>query len=413
MVAFEKRVLDNGMRVIVHEDHSTPMAAVNLLYDVGSRDEDPARTGFAHLFEHLMFGGTKNIPDFDGPIQLAGGENNAFTNADMTNFYNILPAQNIETALWLESDRMNGLDFSQRALDIQKKVVVEEFNEVCLGVPYGDLWHHLCALCYKKHPYRWPTIGLIPDHIREARLEDVEAFFYRFYRPSNAILVIAGNLEKEKAFDLAEAWFGEIECGDFHHRKLPREVPQKEYRKQVVEAPVPMSSINLAFHMPGRLDPDYYAYDLLSDVLSNGPSSRLYRRMVKEESIFTDIDAFITGSIDPGLLIVTGKPMEGMDLQYAIDRVMKELEDLSNEQVPDKELIKLKNKVESNLVFSEVNILNKAMSLAYFELIGDAGEINREADQYNRVTPMDVQKAASAIFRKENCSELTYIPSAI
>lgn len=411
MVAFEKRILGNGLCVIVHEDHSTPMAAVNILYDVGSRDENPERTGFAHLFEHLMFSGSENIPDFDGPIQLAGGENNAFTNADMTNFYNILPAQNIETAMWLESDRMNRLDFSQRALDIQKKVVVEEFNETCMGVPYGDLWHHLCALSYKKHPYRWPTIGLIPDHILEARLEDVEAFFYQYYRPCNAILVIAGNIEKERAFDLAEKWFGEIESGSFHHRELPQEDPQTEYRKQVIKGNVPMPSINLAFHMPGRLDPDYYSYDLLSDVLSNGPSSRLYRRMVKEKSIFTDIDAFITGSIDPGLFIVTGKPMEILDPQSAIDSVMKELTSLSKEQVHNKELIKLKNKVESNLVFSEVNILNKAMSLGYFELIGDVSEINREADHYNAVTPIDVQRAAHSIFRKENCSEITYIPS--
>ena len=285
MVGYEKRILSNGLRVIVHEDHSTPMAAVNILYDVGSRDEDPEKTGFAHLFEHLMFGGSENIADFDGPIQLAGGENNAFTNADMTNFYNILPAQNIETALWLESDRMNRLDFSQRALDIQKKVVVEEFNETCLGVPYGDLWHHLCALSYKKHPYRWPTIGLIPDHIKEAKLEDVESFFYRYYRPRNAILVIAGNIESTRAFDLAEKWFGDIDSGDYNHRALPQEDPQPAYRKQLINADVPMSSINLAFHMPGRLDPDYYSYDLLSDVLSNGPSSRLYRRLVKEEFI--------------------------------------------------------------------------------------------------------------------------------
>ncbi len=411
MIVYEKRILGNGLRVIVHQDHSTPMVAVNVLYDVGSRDEEPGKTGFAHLFEHLMFGGSENIPDFDGPIQLAGGENNAFTNADMTNFFNILPAQNIETALWLESDRMNKLEFSQRSLDIQKKVVIEEFNETCLGVPYGDLWHHLCALCYKKHPYQWPTIGLKPDHIRDALLEDVQSFFYRFYRPRNAILVIAGNIEYEKAFDLVEKWFGDIESGEYYHRELPQEDPQSTYRKEVVKADVPMPSINLAFHMPARLDPEYYSYDLLSDVLCNGPSSRLYRKMVKENSIYSDIDAFITGSIDPGLLIVTGRPMEGVDPQSAIDHVIGELNELCNERVSENELIKLKNKIESNLVFAEVNILNKAMSLAYFELIGDAGEINRESEHYNKVTPDDVQRAANAVFRLENCSEVTYIPS--
>ena len=413
MIGYDKRILSNGLRVIVHEDHSTPMAAVNVLYDVGSRDEDPEKTGFAHLFEHLMFGGSENVADFDKPIQLAGGENNAFTNADMTNFYNVLPAQNIETALWLESDRMNRLDFSQKALDIQKKVVIEEFNETCLGVPYGDLWHHLCALCYKRHPYRWPTIGLIPDHIKEAQLNDVKSFFYKFYRPRNAILVIAGNIEIEKAFDLADKWFGDIDSGEFNHRELPQEDPQIDFRQKIVNGDVPMPSINLAFHMPGRLDPDYYSYDLLSDVLSNGPSSRLFRRLVKEEFIFSDIDAFITGSVDPGLLIVTGKPMEGIDNQSAINYVMKELNLLCNETVADQELVKLKNKVESNLIFSEVNILNKAMSLAYFELIGDAGEINRESEHYNRVTPDDVQKAADAIFRMENCCEVTYLPQAV
>ena len=410
MIVFEKRKLDNGLRVIVHEDHSTPMVAVNVLYDVGSRDEDPEKTGFAHLFEHLMFGGSENIPDFDIPIQLAGGENNAFTNADMTNFYNILPSQNIETALWLESDRMNRLDFSQKALDIQKKVVVEEFNETCLGVPYGDLWHHLCALSYKKHPYRWPTIGLKPEHIKEAELQDVIDFFYRFYRPSNAILIVAGDIEKEKAFDLVNKWFGEIDGGITYNRSLPQEGVQDSFRQEVIHADVPMPSINLAFSMPGRLDPDYYAYDLLSDVLSNGPSSRLYQRLIKDKSIFSDIDAFITGSLDPGLFIVTGKPMEGVSINEAKDHVIQELNELKSQKVPETELRKLKNKVESNLVFSEVNILNKAMSLAYFELVGDANEINKESVYYRNITPSEIQLAAGRILHLDNCSEVTYQP---
>lgn len=411
MIKFEKRILDNGLRVIVHEDESTPMVAVNVLYDVGSKDENPQRTGFAHLFEHLMFGGSIHVPDFDGPIQLAGGENNAFTNNDMTNFYDIMPAQNIETALWLESDRMMQLDFNQKSLDVQKKVVVEEFKETCLNVPYGDLWHELSALSYHDHPYQWPTIGKIPEHIKEAELEDVKTFFKKFYHPANAILVIAGNIDKDEAFRLTEKWFGDIPTGEKYMRHLPEEKPQSAYRYKEIIANVPMPSINLAFHMPARTHPDYYAYDLLSDVLSHGPSSRFYRRLVKDESIFNEIDAFISGAIDPGLFIISGKPMEEISVKEARDRLWKELNLLKEELVRRDELRKLKNKAEANLVFSEISILHKAMSLAYFELLGDAGEINNESAEYQKITAEDLQRIARDTFNKENCSELIYLPS--
>lgn len=410
MIEFSKRILDNGLRVLVHRDISTPMVTVNVLYDVGSRDEHPSRTGFAHLFEHLMFGGSQHVPDFDGPIQLAGGENNAFTNADMTNFYNILPAQNMETALWLESDRMMKLDFSQRSLDIQKKVVIEEFKETCLNIPYGDLWHRISRLAYEKHPYRWPTIGLTPDHIADATLEEVKAFFYKYYRPRNAILVIAGQVEVEEAFDLAEKWFGPIPSGEYNIRSLVHEDPQEGYRYDEVIDDVPMLSINMGYKMPGRLDPDYYAYDLLSDVLSNGPSSRLYRKLVKEERIFSDIDAYITGSMDPGLFLISGRPMDGVDINKARQMVTQELESLCKVEIEKEELQKLKNKAESALIFSEVNAMHKAMSLAYFELVGDADEINREPDHYRNVSTEDLRRISNQIFRKENCSEVTYIP---
>ena len=410
MIDFEKRILANGLRVIAHQDVSTPMTAVNVVYDVGAKDEDPDHTGFAHLFEHLMFGGSANIPDYDTPIQLAGGENNAFTNADMTNFYDIVPAQNLEIALWLESDRMKQLNFNQASLDTQKKVVVEEFKETCLNVPYGDLWHQLCGLAYQKHPYRWPTIGLIPEHITGATLSQVKDFFYKFYRPRNAILIIAGNIDYNNVFELAEKWFGDIDSGDFYFRNLPQEDIQKSYRQKILNADVPMVSINLAYHTPGRLDPDYYAYDLLSDVLSHGPSSRLFRKLVKEESIFSDIDAFITGSVDPGLLIITGNPMENIDIDTAKMKIQEQLDFLCQNSISELELQKIKNKAESNLVFSEVNILHKAMSLAYFELISDAGDINKEQEAYRRVTAYDIHRAANQVFRVENCSEVTYIP---
>ncbi len=411
MIKFEKEILSNGLRVIVHQDPNTPMVAVNLLYDVGSRDENPDRTGFAHLFEHLMFGGTQHIPDFDKPIQMAGGENNAFTTMDITNFYEIIPAVNVETAFWLESDRMRGLSFNEKSLNTQKKVVVEEFKETCLNEPYGDLWHHISALAYKVHPYRWPTIGLVPEHIKSAHLDEVKDFFYKHYIPANSILVISGNLDYSQSFSLAKKWFGNIEGGLKPARKLPSEPVQMEYRQREIIASVPMISLNMAFPMPGRMHPDYFAYDLLSDVLSNGQSSRLYRRLVKESNLFSDIDAFISGTIDPGLFIITGKPMPGISVEESRLQIWNELEDIAQHGVSEQELQKVKNKVESTLVVSEISTLYKAMNLAYYEVLGDAGLINDEADFYARVKNEDIQKVAQSLFRRDLCNEVLYIPS--
>lgn len=411
MIQFEKIVLNNRLRVIIHNDISTPMVAVNVLYDVGSKDEHHERTGFAHLFEHLMFGGSIHIPDFDTPIQLAGGENNAFTTMDITNFYDIIPAANIETALWLESDRMLGLAFGEKSLKVQKKVVIEEFKETCLNEPYGDLWHHISALAYKVHPYRWPTIGLIPDHIKNATLEEVKHFFYKHYCPQNAILVISGNIEIDHAIKLSEKWFGDIPSGERPIRKLPVESAQEEYRILEIKAPVPMVSLNLAFPMPGRLHQDFYVYDLLSDVLSNGQSSRLQKKLVKELNVFSDVDAFISGTIDPGLFMITGKPMPGVHVDVARKLLWSELETLMHQKVKAKELQKLKNKAESTLVFSEISALYKAMNLAYFEVMGDASLINQEAESYRNIEQEDLQRTAIDLFRKENCNEVLYMPS--
>ena len=408
MIEFSRFELDNGLRVLVHEDFSTPLVAVNLLYNVGARDESPERTGFAHLFEHLMFGGSTNIPNFDEPIQMAGGENNAFTNNDITNFYNILPAENIETAFWLESDRMLSINFSKENLEIQRKVVLEEFKETCLNQPYGDVWHHIADMAYKVHPYRWPTIGMKPKHLEEASMEEVKTFFYRYYRPNNAILVVSGNATKEKVKQLAKKWFDNIPRGTFVKKKLPQEPPQKKIERRIEHARVPVDSLYLAFHVPGRLHKDYYAIDLLSDVLSNGPSSRLYRRLLKEERLFNHIDAYITGNIDPGLLIIEGKPAEGVSLEQANSAIWSELETLKKEIISDEELLKYKNKVESTLVFSEINVLNKAINLAFFELLGDPDLINKEKDIYQLVTTEDIRRVAKKFFLKENCSELFY-----
>lgn len=384
------------------------MVAVNVLYNVGARDESPDKTGFAHLFEHLMFGGSANVPDFDDPIQRAGGDSNAFTNNDVTNFYDVLPAENLETAFWLESDRMLSLNFSQRSLEVQQKVVLEEFKESCLNQPYGDVWHHLSDLAYEVHPYRWPTIGKVPKHVEEATLEDVQDFFQKFYCPNNAILVVAGNTTEAKVKALTEKWFGDIPRGTVPPRQLPQEPPQKEIHRKINEASVPLNALYLAFHVPARMDKRYYGADLLSDVLCNGQSSRLYRKLYKEQGLFTEIDAYITGNIDPGLLIIEGKPSEGVSLEAAESAIWKEIELIKTEGVTERELQKYKNKIESTLAFSETNVLNKAINLAFFELVGDASLINREAELYQQVQPEDIYRLAREILTPENCSELMY-----
>ena len=409
MISFEKYVLDNGLRVILHQDTSSPMAVVNVAYDVGSRDEEQERTGFAHLFEHLMFGGSANIPDFDKPIQMAGGENNAFTNSDMTNFYNILPAQNVETALWLESDRMMKLDFSQKSLAIQKKVVIEEFKETCLNQPYGDMWHHLSDLAYKEHSYRWPTIGLVPEHIENANLVDVEAFFYRFYRPNNAVLVVAGNIQIEETKQKISKYFDDIPAGVQTNRKLPVEPKQKILRSKTVEAAVPLPSIIMAFNMCDRLNDDYYAIDLLSDILANGRSSRFFVNIYKQ-SICSTIDAFISGTFDPGLFIVEARPMPGVSIDQAREVIWKELDEVKRNGVLDEELEKIRNKTESSLVYSEVSVLHKAMNLAYYEILGDANMINLQSEKYQKIKAEDIKRVANEILLPEQCNEIIYLP---
>lgn len=408
MIQFERFELHNGLKVIVHEDDSTPMAAVNVLYNVGARDESPEKTGFAHLFEHLMFGGSANVTDFDTPIQMAGGDNNAFTNNDITNFYEVLPAENLETAFWLESDRMMALNFDEEVLEVQRKVVLEEFKETCLNEPYGDVWHHIADMAYKVHPYRWPTIGKVPKHVEDATIEDVKAFFYTHYRPNNAILSVAGHVKTAEVRRLAEKWFGEIPRGAKRQRQLPQEPPQKRFEKRINEANVPVDALYLAFHMPSRYQRDYYVVDLISDVLSNGSSSRLYRRLLKEQQLFSTIDCYVTGSIDPGLLVIEGHPAEGVSLEDAATAVWKELELLKAAPIPEKELQKLKNKMESTLIFSELNVINKAMNLGFFELLGDADLINQEVDLYREITTKDLHRAAKAILTEDNCSELFY-----
>jgi len=408
MISYNKFVLENGLRVIVHEDQSTPLVAVNILYDVGSRDESPDMTGFAHLFEHLMFSGSENVKDFDDIVQRAGGDSNAFTNNDITNFYTILPAQNIETALYLESDRMKALRIDQQNLDVQKKVVVEEFKENCTNTPYGDAWHLISELAYKEHSYAWPTIGKNIEHIQFAKLDDVRFFFKKHYTPCNAILVLSGNISTTQAKDLTQKWFGDIPSGELYKRKLKQEPKQKKIQLKTAQAKVPMDAIYMCFHVADRKDKEYYTTDLLSDVICNGKSSRLYVSLLKEKKLFSYIDAYITGSSDPGLLVIEGKLSEGIEPAAALEEVWKEIEKIKSEPISEKELQKYKNKIESTMLFSESNIMNKAFNLAYFESIDSLDLINNELEIYARIKSLDIQHLAQKVLTRENANILIY-----
>ena len=409
MVDFNRFTLANGLRVLVHEDDTTPMAVLNILYDVGARDEEEGKTGFAHLFEHLMFGGSVNIPVYDEPLQRVGGENNAFTSNDITNYYITLPATNIETAFWLESDRMLSLAFSEKSLETQRNVVCEEFKQRYLNQPYGDVWLKLRPLAYKKHSYRWATIGQDLQQIENASMEDVKAFFKKHYNPQNAIMVVGGNVKTEEIKQLAEKWFAPIPAGDKYVRNLPQEPAQTEERRETVTANVPLNAFYMAFKMPARRDAEYQTYDLLSDVLSQGQSSRLYNRLLKEQQLFSDIHAYITSSLDEGLFVIEGKLSEGVAIETAENAVWAELNLIATEEVSQTELTKVKNKSESIMVFAEMNLLDKAMNLAYYELLGDADGLNTEINKYLAVDAAQILKAAKKTFVRERCSTLYYL----
>lgn len=408
MIQFEKFSLKNGLKVIVHRDTSTPMAVLNVMYDVGARDEDPTRTGFAHLFEHLMFGGSINIPNYDGPLQMAGGENNAYTTNDITNYYIQLPAENLETAFWLESDRMLSLAFGEKSLDTQRKVVSEEFKEHYLNKPYGDVWHKMRELAYKVHPYRWMTIGKELSHIENAKLEDVKLFFFKHYRPVNAILVVAGNVTTQKVKELSEKWFGDISSGEKYIRNLPIEPVQTEVRKMEVKADVPLDAFYKCWHIYNRLDHRYYIAALITEVLSGGGSSRLFQSMVKEKKLFSAIDCYHSGSLDAGTLVIEGKLVKGVKMEDAEKAVEEEIEKMRTEKISGKELQKVKNKVESSIAFEDMSLMNRAASLAYYELLGDAAWMNDELEKYNLITPEEIQQECKVIFRPENSNTLYY-----
>lgn len=409
MIPFERFRLNNGLNVIVHQDYATPIACINILYQVGARDENPEHTGFAHLFEHLMFGGSVNIPNYDQPLQMAGGENNAFTNNDITNYYLTLPAENLETGFWLESDRMLSLAFSDKSLEVQRNVVMEEFKQRYLNQPYGDVWLLLKPLAYKVHPYRWNTIGMELSHIENATMQQVKDFFSTWYHPENAIMVVAGPVKTKEVLDMAEKWFGNIPAKPQVKRNLPVEPPQNEARNLKVERNVPADALYIAFPMCERMHSDYHAYDLLSDIMGNGASSRLYQSLVKEQKLFIELGAYVSGDHHPGLWVVSGKLSEGVSIEKAEESVWNELNKMAQEGPSEKELNKVKNKIESLYTFGNMNVLNKAMNLAIFEWLGDASMADAEPEKYRSVSKDDILNLARKTFVKNQSNTLHYL----
>ncbi len=409
MIQFERFVLDNGLTVLVHEDHSTPVAVVNIMYNVGSRDENPEQTGFAHLFEHLMFGGSINIPEYDEPLQMAGGENNAYTTNDITNYYCQLPAENLETAFWLESDRMLSLAFSEKSLEVQRKVVCEEFKEHYINKPYGDVWHKMRELAYKTHPYRWMTIGKELRHVEDVKMEEVKAFFFKHYRPANAVLVVAGKVTTAQVKELAEKWFGPIPMGEKYVRNLPVEPPQTAPRVLEVKADVPVDVLLKTWHMGGRLDKAYYISDLITEILGGGASSRLHQKLVKEQQLFSSIDCYHYGTIEPGLLTVDGKLVKGVSMKDAEAALMVEIELMKKELISDKELQKIKNKTESVIAFEDISVMNRANSLAFYETLGDATLMNTELQRYHAITAQEINDYCKLVFDDNNSNTLHYL----
>ena len=408
MIQFERFQLANGLKVLVHPDTSTPMAVVNVLYNVGAKDENPNKTGFAHLFEHLMFGGSINIPVYDEPLQRAGGENNAYTTNDLTNYYCQLPAENLETAFWLESDRMLSLAFSEKSLEVQRKVVCEEFKEHYINKPYGDAWHKMRTLAYTTHPYKWMTIGASLDHVEQASMQDVKDFFFKFYRPNNAILVVTGNVTLEQVKILSEKWFAPIPAGEPYVRNLPVEPKQHKSRTLDVRADVPMDMLMMTWHMGGRFDAGYHATDLLTEVLGGGASSRLYEQLIKVKQIFSSIECFHFGTVDPGLLVIEGKLVKGVSMSVAEKAVLDEVELIKNTLLEEKEVQKVINKTESMICFEDMSIMNRAHSLAFYELLGDGELMNTELAKYQSVTPALIQSTANEIFQEHNRNTLYY-----
>lgn len=408
MIDFESFTLSNGLRVIVHEDHSTPLVAVNLLYDVGSKDEDPNVTGLAHLFEHLMFSGTKRIPDFDKPVQLAGGQNNAFTNSDITNYYITIPRNNLETALWLESDRMKEINLSKKNIAVQKNVVIEEFKQRYLNQPYGDTIHLTHDLAYKVHPYRWPTIGIEISHIEDASDETIRNFYYSHYAPNNAILCLAGNIEIDDAKQLVDKWFGDIERRDIKERNLPVEPEQTEARFLEVERDVPSPALYKVWHSPIRNSVDFVALDLITDILAGGESGYMQNILVREKQLFSSANIYVTSEIDPGLISFSGTLLPGVDMRKAEEAVLELIDDMINKPLSHRDIEKVKNRHEASAIYGNTGILNKAMNMSLYELLGDVRLFDKELETYRQLSEDDIIGVTQRYLTSINCSTIYY-----
>ena len=409
MVNYRSFELPNGLRLIVHEDKSFPVAVFNILYDVGAKDENPEKTGFAHLFEHLMFGGSKNIDNFDAPLEKVGGDSNAFTNQDITNYYNVVPAENIETAFWLESDRMLELSFKEEVLEVQRKVVIEEFKQSYLNQPYGDLWLKFLPLCYKVHPYRWDTIGKDISHIEQATPKDVKDFFYQHYRPNNAILVVSGQVEADKIYAMTKKWFADIPSSKSpYHRNLPKEPQQVTKRTLEIAKPVPSDLIIKSYHTCDRGSDAYYPTLLLSNILGRGNTSILYKKLVEDKKIFTSIGSFTTDNIDEGLLVFDGRLAKNITFEQAEEAIDTEINKMLREGIKKKELTKVKNHQLTDSIYKKLKLLYRSMDLAYFTLLGDTELINTLPSKIEQVTTEEIHYNAKNILKSENSNILYY-----
>jgi predicted Zn-dependent peptidase len=408
MIKFEKEVLANGLTVLIHQDLTTPMAIVNTLYDVGAKDEVETKTGFAHLFEHLMFGGSANIASYDEPLQRAGGSSNAFTSNDITNYYDKLPSQNLETALWLESDRLLELAFTPKSLEVQRNVVIEEFKQRYINKPYGDVWKLIREMVYKTHPYKWPTIGKEISHIEDATMEDVKSFFYKHYNPQNAILCVAGNVGKSEVMDMVHKYYNDIPAREKYVRDIVNEAPQTEYRELEVERDVPVDIQYNIWRSPKRNDMDYYPVDLISDILGRGKSSILYRELVEKSELCTDVSCFVSGAHEDGMFIIGSNLKEGASFDEVNKRIEQIIYDELLNEFSERNLEKVKNKVKSARVFEELGLMEKALGLCMHELFGNAGHINNEMERYDLVSLEDIKEQAEKVFRKENECRLIY-----
>ena len=408
MIEFQKYELKNGLKLIVHQDKSTPIVAVNLAFDIGARDEDPEMTGLAHYFEHLMFSGSKNAPDYDKRLQMAGGQNNAFTSNDYTNYYVTLPKENLETALWLESDRMFQLNLDSKSLETQRKVVIEEFKQRYLNQPYGDAWMELRALSYENHPYKWSTIGKEISHVEKVTLEDANVFYNRFYSPNNCILTIAGDVDNDAVYNLVKKWFDDIPSSEIIRRERKPEVPQIKARTKEIVSKVPLDAFYFSFKMNKRSSKGFYVGDLVSDVLGRGESSWLFTELVVNKDLLSEVGSYVTGDRDEGLFVISGKLNEGTKIDDVEKIIWENISKLTDELVAEKDLNKAKNKFETAHVYGELNVLNKAMNLCYMELLGDVNMINKELDNYVLLTADDLKEWSETYLTKDKVCKIYY-----